>query len=344
MNTGRFSWPNLPNPGPGDCDPHGVTNSCFWEAKLECSTGITRGQTATCWFSIEPAAALDYISGWSFVGEDVNVTSSSTALTWLGPVVQSGEVRVDFRAGGRDAMILSYIHVLPRDDPNWTWLQGGSIQFTQGGVAYSSTTGALGVTCRQQGCGQWLVQPTTFSHNSGYTHAQVPAGGPNALAWYVASVTADIRMASALNPEMLPGGILRPQSCGAFPEINAWDFNHFSCGGGGGSGWGGAYLNWAWDHEARHAAQAAPYIAAVSRMDLPREAEPLASMSSQGLRTAIQDLGDEARVCVHAAVLEHNSHPGSTFSIWRWGTISQSFFEQEPGIWWSADPKPAQCN
>lgn len=339
---GGGGWPSLPDPGPGDCDPHGITNSCFWEAKLECSTGVTRGQTATCWFSVEPSALLDHVSGWTFSGEVVQVSSSWSGASWSGPVVESGEVRVDFRAGGRDAMVLSYITVLPRSGSDWTWLAGGSIQHTQGGVAFPDTSDAFGVTCRVGGCGQMVVQPTSFSHGSGYSHAPVPSG-PNTGAWYVTGVTANIHMGSALSPAMLPTGPLRPQSCGGLSSVSAWDFNHLSCGGNGGSGWGSGFLAWAWDHEQRHADQATSFLQSAPQHDLPARAESFVSMSPSGLLDLINPVGNNAVPCVQAGVRTHIFHPAPTFSIWHWSSSQNTFIEQQPVAWWNPDHPPPAC-
>ena len=94
-----------------------------------------------------------------------------------------------------------------------------------------------GVTC--PGCAEGdvpqhprYVHPQNPVHGNGVARSQV-SSGPNKGLWWVGGVTVDVKMASALNPDYLPGGVQRPHGCGASSQLSLYDFNLFSCGRAG---------------------------------------------------------------------------------------------------------------
>jgi len=71
-----------PNDPETACDPYAITAGCKWTATLECPSDVTRGTSGTCYFSISPSSALDYISGWYFIGDNVTTVTSSASSSW----------------------------------------------------------------------------------------------------------------------------------------------------------------------------------------------------------------------------------------------------------------------
>lgn len=109
---GGGSWPNLPDPEPWECDPHGITNSCFFTAELRCSTNVTRGTYGECKLDVDPSSALDAVIVWTFNGvpnNNIYASYNADTTTWGGTLIYSGEVRVEFYALGRYEMIASSI-------------------------------------------------------------------------------------------------------------------------------------------------------------------------------------------------------------------------------------------
>lgn len=191
-----WTWPDpttfggggYPPPAPGTpCDPNAISGGCNWTATLECQTGITRGGSASCFFSINPSSALDYISGWTFAGTHVVNTSGYYGTSWSGTVVESGEVTVHFQAKGSPAKLVSYIGVDPRSGWNWT---SADRSFSSGspGQLDGCIGGQAGLTADYLGCTSSnpgvLINP---GPNAGFTVGQ--GTGPNQGLWYVTSRT-----------------------------------------------------------------------------------------------------------------------------------------------------------
>lgn len=81
---GGGTWPNLPPPGPGECDPHGITNSCFFTAHLKCPTNVTRGSSGACVLTVEPENALEFVRVWTFNGAPIHASYDQNTTTWSG--------------------------------------------------------------------------------------------------------------------------------------------------------------------------------------------------------------------------------------------------------------------
>lgn len=217
-----YTWPDpedvggggFPPPPPGgwSCDPNGFTGNCNWRATLRCPSAIPRGSYGTCTFSIEPAEALDYISGWTFQGNNVTRSVSSTAYSWSGVLVESGTVRVDFRAGGADAMVVTTLGVSPRSSGIWTQAYWhGRLEFLQGQgsqncqltsrpiLAVGERLGWTGSLAEAANCVGQRIEPASTSG------AVLATGsGPNEGAWYVQSASYFFKSTSQLHAGLFP--------------------------------------------------------------------------------------------------------------------------------------------
>lgn len=349
---GGGTWPNLPEPGPGECDPDGITNSCFFSAELTCPTDVARGTVGTCVLSVDPPSALETVYVWTFNGNPIHASSGVNSTTWRGKLVQSGQVRVEFRALGRDEIIASAIKVNPR--LGWEWSAGDGITLEQGGMTWPSSYASIGAVCRPGALcpGGAIVDPSaSFGHGNGYSRAQVP-DGPNTGAWFVASVATDLHMAALINPDYLAGG-------SAYPATSA---DAIACGGSGSDtimvGFTAyneqcqnqsmlPFESWAWDHETEHMMNAVGYVAQTPRWDPRVQLEdlvyPTAAELDADATSRLKDLPD----CVHRAAATHDqlgTFPGIPTTTWFWQPQPAEFQEYPPGAeWWhglASDPNP----
>jgi len=315
---GGGSWPNLPPPGPGECDPMGFMNSCFSTAYVSCSTLVERGSPGTCELTIEPAEALEEVYVWTFNGSTVNASYGVNSTTWGGTLVQSGDVRVEFRAVGRDVTAGTKIEVVPRS--GWEWSTADGITTAQGGMTWPASSASVGLVCRPgQTCplggGGWIVQPNSgFGHGTGYLRAPV-SSGPNSGAWFVTAVTMNLHMVALRNPDYLSGGTSYPatgadaQACGESSSdtvmVGFTNYNE-QCRGQSMT----SFETWMWDHEGLHISNAIDNAASDSLQNIPG--------------------------CVQRAAATHGhlaTFAGIPTITWFW---QQSAFESRPqgDTWW----------
>ncbi len=357
-----WSWPEQgagggPPGGSGggeSCPPGGATPGCTYTATLSCPLNIVRGNSSACILSVNPPSVLDYVESWGFQGENIATALVANSTSWPGVLIESGDVRVEFRAGGGRAVPRSRIGVVPRGGSGWRWSEGNGIVYTQGGLQWPSGEPAIGKVCRTDlGCGQWVVQPYSPSPGNGY-NPQPVSGGPNQGGWYVTSTSVDVRMASAINPEFLSGGVLRATTqCIPLVQINFWDFNRLTnlgCGGGG-SSWEGSWLSWTWGHEDLHASKAVAFIDGDPGFDARSMLESLTAMSSSLLNNAVETQVHKSALCVHTAAALHGAglggsqHPVQSFDVWFWQVASSAFVKWPAGnaIWGADAPVSPEC-
>lgn len=276
-----YTWPDpedvaagyFPPPPPGGwgCDPNGLLGGCTWSASLRCPQDLPRGSYGTCIFEISPAESLEYISGWTFQGENVTRSVSSTATSWAGVLVESGTVRVDFRAAGADAMVVTNLSVAPRSTGIWTQPNWESkLEFVSG---QGSQNCQLSTRPRNV-AGERLGWTTSFSQAASCVGQQIePASasgaplaqgsGPNEGAWYVQNVSYYFKSTSQLHAGLSPGAAAftltnasQADACrtalglppGSPVSVNLYTFNA-TCASV--SGWGG-FLSAVWNHEEQH--------------------------------------------------------------------------------------------
>jgi hypothetical protein len=365
-------WPTIPDapgwPGPGDggtppggtepCDIYGYEPGC-WEASLTCTTGVTRGQTASCTASANPMGALEHVYTWYFEGEQLDVEQSAGGqVTWSGPVVESGTVMADVRISGGSVRLLSRIEVLPREGSAWAWAVGSGLDFDWN-LTFPYWSDGKGRVCRPEaGCPPphsdndstyWVTQPSHPSHGNGFELSQVSGNGPNQGAWYVSSVSMDVRMSAALNPLWLntaPDDL--PASCVA-GDTNRWAYNHIVGCGDGGPGWGGQFLDWAQGHEEAHFQSVVQHVGTQVgtqlRFNLPSYFENEVRMEFGELRDFLEEQGPFRAGCIQQVAATHVDFPGPPVDIWRWSKLGSEWhvLKAADGPWWDELRVDMEC-
>jgi len=360
-------WPTIPDapgwPGPGDggtppggtepCDIYGYDPGC-WEASLSCETGVTRGENASCTASVDPIGALEHVYTWYFEGEEISVEQSAGGLvTWSGTVVESGTVMADVRISGGHVRLLSYIEVEPRQGPGWEWSSGSGLHFAWD-LAFPSGSESIGRICRQGvGCPPsetpndppyWVAQPAHPSDGDGFVLAEVTGNGPNRGAWYVASVSMDVRMSAALNPlwlNLAPEDL--PASCALGNLTNRWYYNQLPSCGGGGPGWAGQFVDWAEGHEEMHFQKVVDYVGGSQEAHLPRFFETRVKMDSAQLGGDLQSMGAQRADCIQQQAATHEGFPGAPVDVWWWIADDWVPAYAVDGPWWEIDYVDAWC-
>jgi hypothetical protein len=354
------------HPIPGDSPSgHDPQDPCEWncpmifDVTIWCETNVTRGEDARCELEVDPAELLDHVYGWEFRGKGpgydglLAYSQQHHETHWEGPIVAPGNVRVDFRVKDEfghtfDVYAQTEVAVVPRTGSEWAWSWGDGIEYTQGGLTFPQGDDAIGKLCHPSaGCGEPLVQ----AQGTGFDADPVPGNGPNNGLWWVTSVSVDLQMASALNPDYLQGGVERQTNqCSPFSQINLWDFNHLTSCGGGGSGWGAQFLDWAWDHELMHAQNINNFVQNYPHLNVPTAFEELVRNQQIQLSGRASDIIDHSDECARARGAIHNDdpeHPLPSFDIWFWGPVQGAFYRWQPsdGPWggWHKDPPPGKC-
>lgn len=258
--------------------------------------------------------------------------------------MQSGDVRVEFRAMGRDEIVSSTIKVKPRT--GWQWSPGDGITLAQGGMSWPFGYAAIGTVCRPgQACpGGWVVQPQSgFGHGNGYLRLRIDEG-PNTGAWFVTDVGMNLHAVAILNPDYLPGGTEYPatgadaEACGApgsatvmigFIDYNELCRNQSMI----------PFETWAWEHETQHMVNASDYVAQ-SFWDPRKRLEGIVAVSADGLDALVQAELENLPMCVQRAAATHD-HLGYFRGIptvtWFWQ--GASFYSLPQGsTWWYGNP------
>lgn len=322
-DPGPFTWPTAPGfpptdwttwviepgaggPPPGDpttaCDPSALTGGCTWSATLSCPTNLARGTWGQCELVVNPSSTLDYVAGWTFDGESHYRSVSHPGLTWEGHLIDSGEVRVDFVAMGREAAVVSKVYVQPRAQGIWHQSHWGSvITLSEGGSTSDCTVSARPISGARIGWVDAIGGPPCVGQMlmprdpSGYTLAEVQTG-PNEGAWYVSSAAIGFPSGSQIHPGLLPFAAtsqlsdqVQADACrsalGLGPGPVAVNFHDFNAGCMQVSGWGG-FVPAVWAHERGHFEQARDALL-LSGNNLYSEIEGLVSSNPVFIHSAI---------------------------------------------------------
>ncbi len=353
-------WAAEPDPSGGgdggggdgsDCHRFG---NCGATVELGCDAGVMRGQVGGCELTVDPPATPLQIDRWWFAGAGAVVDGGSwTGMTWEGPLVRSGQVRVEGKAAGVEFQATSFIQVGPRTGSEWSWSLGSGITYAQGGVPFPSGSESIGRLCRADvGCSvggmsepYWLMQPLEDPLSAtGYTRTQVDQGGPNHGLWFVTSVSTDVQMASTINPDYLQGGTEHPDSCAQSGLVSFWEFNQKAACSGGGPSWAVWWHDWVWGHEGEHALNVQTFVANHSQHVVPAALESAVASSWTGLHEQAKQLVEQAGECINAAAATHAGFSGPSFDIWDWVGSSFTLIHSggQPG-WWPSHPVPGEC-
>lgn len=353
-----------PGGDPGEGQPCDFGCPIEVSASLACSVGVTRGEVGSCKLTVEPAEQLDKIHRWVLEsdagGMPIVLENPGPSLTWQGPVVTSGAVRVVITVGGSDVVVGSRLTVSERP---WSWSPGSGIIIHSGGLSWPPGVTSIGRTCRPEACTTaTIMQPqNSFGHGNGYTRATV-LSGPNKGLWYVAGVTANIHMASAINPDYSPGGVKYPATgsdavaCGAnasdtvprsFVEYN--EQCRFQP----------EYLvpweSWVWNHEDRHMLNAVAYVETYiyPKFDAPRVLESIVHRTSMDLDAEVTARLSDMPHCIQSAAATHGhlggflqGFPANPLDIYLWGSNAFYMFPQGSVTWnaGSANHLQAPCS
>lgn len=148
------------------------------------------------------------------------------------------------------------------------------------------------------------------------------------------------------DPDYLSGGPPFPvEDCGVINAASFWDFNHMSCGGDGGAGWGSTWLDFVDAHEKKHADQVEPSIAEYPKFDVPKELEGLVAESQSQLEDDALEIVDDSGRCVGWYAATHEDHPKPTFDVWFWQSGPGEWQRWQPSdpVWWPLNAVPQEC-
>lgn len=113
------------------------------DARMQCRRG-TRADGFVL-FAVDPPSALEAIHGWTFRAFDPDLVvgdqQDPPPATWAGVLVHSGQVRVDFRAGGADAIATTFLQIERRSDNQWRQTLSGSIYYSNGTLTFPAGYG-----------------------------------------------------------------------------------------------------------------------------------------------------------------------------------------------------------
>ncbi len=176
--------------------------------------------------------------------------------------------------------------------------------------------------------------------------AEVTDNGPNQGAWYVESVSMDVRMSAALNPlwlETAPEDLLA--ICAPDHVASRWTYNHLPACGDGGSGWGDQFVDWAEDHEEMHFASVVQYVGLHPTLDLPRYFESHVRMDSAVLDAVLAAAGEERAECIQEVAATHANFPGAPVDVWWWVESSNQWQPRyaADGPWWNENLVDGEC-
>jgi hypothetical protein len=212
--------------------------------------------------------------------------------TWQGTLLESGQVRVEFRAvNGSLGVVVANLGVVPR---NWSWL--GSVA-SVAGLAPTEYPGAdatfqvYGYVCEfNNGCRMHEKGSFHPAWNSGDGFAlNSVSGGPNNGQWWISSAWHSMYLVSNVNQFVLPSApaftLTDPGNvsmCGGQTQANYYYFND-SCAEYDVD----AFITALWAHEDAHMAGGVQSAA----VNNPRqEIEGLLSMTSEAnLRSMIEN-------------------------------------------------------
>lgn len=165
---------------------------------LVCSpTTVVHGETVTCSFA---NGTPNSSPSWSFLASSGQwVNGPYNVTTWSGPMVISGQVRVnwfDESTFGPGQTLTDSITVQRR---SWSWVsQVGGRRGNLGEIdtCFDTAFAALGLTASKDCTSTTatiLYTPSSIANGTGYVAAQIPTAlnaGPNRGLWYVSSVSA----------------------------------------------------------------------------------------------------------------------------------------------------------
>ena len=174
--------------------------------------------------------------------------------------------------------------------------------------------------------------------------AEVTDNGPNQGAWYVDSVSMDVRMSAALNPlwlETAPEDL--PAICAPGNVASRWTYNHLPACGDGGSGWGAQFMDWAEDHEEMHFQKVVDYVGENEKAHLPRFVESEVRTNFAQLAGELQSQGEERADCIQQQAATHEGFPGAPVDVWWWIAGDWVPAYAVDGPWWEIVYVDAGC-
>lgn len=192
----------------------------MYQPDVVCSpTTVAHGGTVTC--SFVNGTPLSTPS-WTYLTSTGQwVPGPVNAADWSGPMVISGQVRVnwfDETTYGPGQTLVEDITVQRR---NWTWVSfvGGRVG-TPGEIdgCFADNFLAFGLTassaCVQSTAGRLFI-PDTVRNGNGYVAASIPTGvanGPNQGIWYVDTVTARMDLRTQITKKFRADGDTFPMT------------------------------------------------------------------------------------------------------------------------------------
>ena len=335
-----WTWPSGGGAGsPAEsCPPGPITEDCSWTATLSCPINVVRGNTGTCSFSMDPSWALQEITSWGFQGDNVATSLVANTQTWQGTLIESGQVRVEFRAvNGSIGVVVANLGVIPR---TWSWSSANRTfaQGVPGDLDNCMPSGAAGLTADKFGCTfanpAILINPAV---GKGFTISR--ASGPNANGWYVTNPTTRTDLRTQLAREFrsdAPGTTLNGvssvvQACSSaylplpVPPQNDFSINTTCFQTVGFS----AFTAFIWSHEGAHLS-AVQQEAVKPSSDFYAAWEPVVRSDS----AVAFSLANQAQNGIHQAFLAAgiSTHTGDSTSFsffsrigsgyWDWGTFT----------------------
>lgn len=302
-------------------------------AVLICSpTTVAFNGTVSC--SLANVGPFNFPT-WSFLGfGGVPVQGPNGMGGWSGPMVLSGDVRVDYVDNNGQAQTEYQPITVTRR--NWSWASSvGGQQGTPNEIDSCFLADESGLTasvfCTQQTAHLiFHPRPAQLSNGTGYAAASVPGSGPNGGLWYVASASADMDLRTQVHKNYRLDGPTWPMFGNAtvtvgcyvaFPgNPNAARSVHtvnnvcvvtpaFT-----------SFVNCLWSHEGQHLS-AATTAAQSSNNNVYALWEPMVASTSSGLQNnvsaAYSGAHDRVLVTSVAAHINMTQHP---YTFWDYTT------------------------
>lgn len=193
------------------------TNCSYDSALLTCTSGVMRGATVTCRVNATDLRSTT-ARNWSFTPENSSLSTvpgPASALSWSGPGIASGKVRVDVSDNAGTRTVEYPFSVFDR---GWTWANKATSEYRDGtgdpclnhtptwstGHDVSRANGInmeIGYGCSSP---RRMIQPDSYDTGDGFTVTTV-SGGPNQGYHYVSGATLRLRRESTYNQGTLPG-------------------------------------------------------------------------------------------------------------------------------------------
>ncbi|MGH7576526.1 MAG: hypothetical protein ACREM1_15550 [Longimicrobiales bacterium] len=246
-----ISWPTAPGwvrdvgggggGGGGDdsCDdlPPEFPGCYEFQVRVACDVGIVRGAMGRCTVGV-PGARSFSVSKWSFKGATITNTWSSNSIKWEGPLIESGEVRVDVMVQGIPATGVSQIEVKPRTTGRFTqsaWAASMKFFEEQGCTNYAGTRphGVIAWAGSHKAAQEGRCYPLTIDPQGGTGYEiEVPQEGPNKFGVYIRNPTWYYHGTSRTHPGKDLAYPLtdsaQAAACGSKPGTAMASFNSFN--------------------------------------------------------------------------------------------------------------------